>query len=773
MCIYVQGPLTDSLSYFVHPRPVASETILDFDNATIIRPAGALALAFNDFPYSPQGNNIVRNGIYQAARPHPSDLVVAYDAARGARIFMDQVIAVGNATAKTVEGSSYVREYVKRGYAAQGDEQLYGYSTCHWIRSCTSAERVGDPCEGTLSNVVYQGFCFRSDVGSLECGHTTALDDAYGESPVALGGSSGGSQVVTPASQSSVFSMPVQQGVVPQTSATVTSMASTPGDARAYRCTTGSPAKSLGYFVSKRMKFAGCMISTDAQYDALAEVHVPDFCAVPASMRTGCLLPAAVNYDPLAKQSGECRWPTKGCLDPSAFNYNSYATVTDQENPCVRKVPGCTVNAVSYAGVTAGTPGYRGGFYGSGSKGSGAGGPSYGLVSESVYNGPAVTNYDEWATLNTGCVVAVEGCMDSSARNYDRLATVNSHTWCVPMVAGCMMPSVEHVASAYADVPSTVALSNNPALLPSGRTDAITANFSASTTLHVPSMCTVARFGCGSAGVATGTDGFGVETALNHDPLATVNTRCYWPRYGCLNMRASNFGCEHYSAVSPCSPPEAERVTVHQSHRCRFPQAPPAPPAPPPPPKLPAGEFETQYVVKLDVSILSTVPEAMAMRGSFETEFRRLASLSDNAPVVVNIEEAGGNGSGGRRLQLAQAQIDVRMSATLASQDEASAASGTLQSTIGTSRDSIQQAFGDAIGVTMLSAASISIDVVAIALAAPAPPPLDATASGSVAIAIGVVALLAALAACMITFYCLRAGRSPKQVIPNERTFHA
>ena len=52
--------------------------------------------------------------------------------------------------------------------------------------------------------------------------------------------------------------------------------------------------KELSYFVHKRMKIAGCMLSADAHYDPLAEVHVPDYCAIPLDYRKGCLLPNAL-----------------------------------------------------------------------------------------------------------------------------------------------------------------------------------------------------------------------------------------------------------------------------------------------------------------------------------------------------------------------------------------------------------------------------------------------------------------------------------------------
>merc|ERR1711988_1725333 len=108
------------------------------------------------------------------------------------------------------------------------------------------------------------------------------------------------------------------------------------------------------------------------------------------------------NFDPAAKQPGFCKFPTEGCTAPTP-----------------------------YAGVEAGTPMYKSGFYGAAGAGS-AGGWPYLKVFSSVYTGRAVTNYNSAANNNTGCIVAVEGCMDSTAVNYDSNATINSYTWCVP-----------------------------------------------------------------------------------------------------------------------------------------------------------------------------------------------------------------------------------------------------------------------------------------------------------------------------------------------------
>merc|ERR1711988_742026 len=145
----------------------------------------------------------------------------------------------------------------------------------------------------------------------------------------------------------------------------------------------------------------------------------------PADFRKGCMLPSAVNYDPTAKQVGMCKFSTKGCLSSTALNYNSLATVPDLDKPCIEPLPGCTINVATYANVSSGTPAYKSGTYGSAATGSG--GWQYKRKHEEAdYTGSAVVSYNPAANVNSGCIVAVEGCMDSSARNYDPLATVNS-----------------------------------------------------------------------------------------------------------------------------------------------------------------------------------------------------------------------------------------------------------------------------------------------------------------------------------------------------------
>ena len=82
--------------------------------------------------------------------------------------------------------------------------------------------------------------------------------------------------------------------------------------------------------------------------------------------------------------------------------------------------------------------------------------PSYGTV----------TRHDADANVLEGCQVIVEGCMNSSAINYDPEANTNTGTWCVPMVRGCMMPQAINFDSSatFNDVATCIAPGPRPPL---------------------------------------------------------------------------------------------------------------------------------------------------------------------------------------------------------------------------------------------------------------------------------------------------------------------
>ena len=100
------------------------------------------------------------------------------------------------------------------------------------------------------------------------------------------------------------------------------------------------------------------MITSDANFEAHAEVHVPTMCERPDDLRKGCLFPGARNYDPGAVQSDKCLYRVRGCTDASALNYNSEAS--DDDGSCILPVRGCTLRPdADYLGVDPSTPMYK------------------------------------------------------------------------------------------------------------------------------------------------------------------------------------------------------------------------------------------------------------------------------------------------------------------------------------------------------------------------------------------------------------------------------
>merc|ERR1719440_1814288 len=349
----------------------------------------------------------------------------------GGAVYLDDIFAIGSSGlyAKTSMSGPIMQEFIKTGtFGTNGHS--FGYASCQWLAHCDSSLKPGAECSATLSGVSYTGYCFHSDTGSLECGRLAAIDNEYGDKPITFDVASGRGYTATTTYPGTDF--PIKKSEHYAETATI--MPSNPGLGKPYRCPAGSPAKGLGTFVSKRPLIAGCMISSDYTYDMLAEVHVPAYCTnTTTDFHKGCMLPTAMNFDPTAKQSGACEFATLGCTDSTKLRYNPEATVDDGMS-CLDAVPGCTVKETPYDGVESATPSWRSGTHGDAVRWIGM------QYENADYTGKAVTNYLSTANVNEGCVVAIEGCMDPTAVNYDSAATVNSLTWCVPLVVGCMMP---------------------------------------------------------------------------------------------------------------------------------------------------------------------------------------------------------------------------------------------------------------------------------------------------------------------------------------------
>ena len=160
------------------------------------------------------------------------------------------------------------------------------------------------------------------------------------------------------------------------------------------------------------------MIATDANFDSLAEVHVPAYCATPTDYMVGCPFAGATNYDPTAKQSGECFYHTTGCMTQNSVNHNPRdhgRLLVHRDGSRLPRQP----RAVRWQDH----------WHRPHPVGFAASLTNMGIRPNPT--GPAVTNYVAGANYNTGCTVAIEGCMDSTARNYDAAANVQTVTWCV------------------------------------------------------------------------------------------------------------------------------------------------------------------------------------------------------------------------------------------------------------------------------------------------------------------------------------------------------
>ena len=585
--MYVSSPLDDSLPYLVHNDPNA---VRRYD------PHFRQYIYTTGVDYG-RGENALVNGLYAINR-HPSDVPVGFDAGFGAIVYSDAVFPiqpVSSAANRTNEESTSAptrREYAKSAMAgpsiliASERARLghhWGWATCHWIRSCNATlEWPGTPCTANLAGVTYHGFCFESSTGSLECGHTTALDDRYGDAPIAIGGSR------------SPNKMPSDENVVGPTSAATMELSGGP-----YRCERGADATSLGSHVGKRLLIAGCMISSDISYSIMAEVHVPAYCTYPAQYRPGCMFQAATNYDPLARQPTDCHYNTAGCTSTSAINYNSGAAIDD--GSCIEAVEGCTVSEVSYAGVEPTTPGYRSGYFGG----------IHGKVSETEYGGKTVLNFDPAANVLSGCILAIEGCMDSSAVNFDPQATINSGKWCVPAIYGCMMPDRAHAPAVFSTPSANVR-------------DGLSMTFNPAATVHNASACRVERIGCMDSSM------------LNYDKRATVNGGCRRRIEGCLNPFAKNFRCAVRQETS-CA---GDDVQIHSRALCVWSGSMPWPPQPPPPPLPPGRILVRKAVVATRLLVAGEVSDYdAATREQVKQAFASIASMPLSA-VDVTISPA-------------------------------------------------------------------------------------------------------------------------------------
>lgn len=369
--------------------------------------------------------------------------------------------------------------------ARASKNHLEEFSQCETLGLCSAPElKMGSPCESTDGN--RHGFCYEAAGGTLECGRTIATISHFGVSPV----STEPGAVIVPCPRHCPSSMGSPTGMVMQCS---------------------------------RLPYVGCMISTDANYNKHATFHVPSTCATPADYKPGCPLAGALNFVPGAKQVTTCMWNTGGCTDSDAANFDPTATISD--GSCIAKIEGCPIAEFSYAGVDKATPGFKSLYHDDKASIEGATGRYQTAMpdAKNVVLKPEDPKNANWYKPGS-CTVAIEGCMDSNAANYDPVATINSKTWCVPKVEGCMDP------------------------------DAL--NFSPLATIHIKTMCEWKR-SC-AAGVEFNAELVQPKASVFNTATPKFPQTLCWDTAigGCLDPYALNYGCEYYG-VTPCIVGEA------------------------------------------------------------------------------------------------------------------------------------------------------------------------------------------------------------------------
>lgn len=526
MCLYVSAPLDklslpNTLSYVAPSAPSAELYRTDYHAAVDYNlPAGA-----------------VPNSIYAVNGPHPSELVVG-KVEPSASYPMVELAYLDSAL--PVAGSLKMLPTVKTDVEFIGDATQthhYALGTCENFGACPPGALVGDKCSATIRGAVANGYCYTSEAGSLECGRLLQAHSRLSGAEVNL---------------------PYPNGAAPFTPS---------------RCPAGFPLDRTGTATAKMLLIGGCMIGADSSYLPSAMIHVPELCSTPTDYpgvgMIGCLFPGALNYAPGAVQSGPCEYKTTGCTSPTALNYNSEATEDDLS--CIMPVAGCTIHnsANSYVDGAPTTPMYQGRFVGSALR-------NVGEVVLPTYG--AVTNFNPSANVNSGCVIALEGCMNPAAVNYNSKATVNSNTWCIMPVSGCMMPSPETV--------STGALTNNK--------DGGAANFNVAATVNVVANCVVGRKGCPN------------PAAHNYDAHATIDDgSCYTAVVGCLDPSAMNFNCSSLDSFVRCSYTDRTDVPIiHDVGACNYAYSPP----PAARPGIPAG-YPTREVKEYKIDATGTVSD--------------------------------------------------------------------------------------------------------------------------------------------------------------------
>lgn len=575
-------------------------------------------------------SNTQPNGLYAINSPHPSQRIIARDP-YNKEIFLDTEVsfkAPFNMTSFTIKPTTESDAFFIG--STVHDTHLYGFGTCENLEPCPAGALPGSYCSVTQWGINVGGFCYTAADSTLQCGRGLETEGRFGH----------GHKNV---------------------------------DGTISRCPAGIPLSRPGRLVVRRLLLGGCLISSDANYLVYADVHVPDACATPADLATGCLFPGATNYAPGSVQSGTCHYRTVGCTSSTALNYNPEATIPD--GSCVEPVYGCTLKTASFDGVAAGTPGHQELHVGVPATNVGT------ITLPTIGN---VKAYNQNANVLSGCEIVIEGCMDSTAINYEPRANSQTYTWCVPRFTGCMMPT-QKTHSTSMNTLSEGAYTRTHAK------DSGSANFDPSATVNQLSTCIVGRVGCMSS------------TALNYDPKATFNEGCFEPTEGCHDRTALNYNCttrEGYTVCTDAYP----RATNHSAAVCNYFVAPP----PATSPSVPRGAPTTTAVV---IEIIAS------------------GSVSDYTEEdKSNIAQAYASAAG---VPVEDITVEIRpasvvISTTIKTADEAAATQvqNTVSAALGNSADSAASFLNTATGlnVQVLSTPVVESKVVVL-VGPPSPPP--------------------------------------------------
>jgi len=227
----------------------------------------------------------------------------------------------------------------------------------------------------------------------------------------------------------------------------------------------------------------------------------------------------------------ECIPIITGCMDITAYNYDSFANTNDV---CYYS-PGCISPAyLEY---------YTQGFSADIDDGSCNILALFGCMDASAFNYDSLANVD-----NGGCVPVVIGCMQPLAFNYNILANIDDGS-CIPFTYGCTDPTMFN----YCDTCNTDDGSCIPFVY--GCTDSIMFNFNPLANADNNS-CIPYIYGCTDPSMlnynpSANTEDFSCipyiygcmdSTALNYDSLAnTDNGSCISVVEGCMEVDAYNY----------------------------------------------------------------------------------------------------------------------------------------------------------------------------------------------------------------------------------------